>query len=51
LVTNEHLKDNDSLDARLTAIDSTLYSQARLDGLTQNDKVFALRSYDDPSGF
>lgn len=40
--------DNDSLDARLNAIDATLYSQANLDKMTQNDKVYALRVEDDP---
>lgn len=40
--------DNDSLDARLNAIDSTTYSQANLDKMTQNDKVYALRVNDDP---
>lgn len=40
--------DNNSLDARLTAIDATLYSQANLDKMTQNDKVYALRVNDDP---
>lgn len=39
--------DNDSLDARLNAIDSTLYSQTNLDKMTQNDKVYALRVNDD----
>lgn len=41
-------EDNDSLDARLTAIDGTLYSQTNLDKMTQNDKVYALRVNDDP---
>lgn len=41
-------KDNESLDERLNAINSTLYSQANLDKMTQNDKVYALRVNDDP---
>lgn len=41
-------KDNESLDERLNAIDSTLYSQANLDKMTQNDKVYAIRLNDDP---
>lgn len=43
--------DNDSLDARLNAIDSTLYSQANLDKMTQNDKVYAVRLNDDSTSF
>lgn len=41
-------KDNESLDERLNAISSTTYSQANLDKMTQNDKVYALRLNDDP---
>lgn len=40
--------DNESLDERLNTINGVLYSQARLDGMTQNDKVYALRVNDDP---
>lgn len=36
-----------SINARLTAI-SGLYTAARLDQMTLNDKIFALRSADDP---
>ena len=42
---------NDALDARLNEIDSTLYSQANLDKMTQNDKVYALRVNDDSTSF
>lgn len=38
--------DNDSLDARLLAIGG-VYTQAYIDSMTQNDKVFAIRSNDD----
>lgn len=41
-------KDNESLDERLTAISSSLYTQATLDKMTQNDKVYAIRLADDP---
>lgn len=39
-----------TLDARLTAIDSTSYSAERLRIMTTNDKVFAVRSADDSAG-
>lgn len=45
------LRDNDSLDTRLNAINSTTYSQTNLDRMTQNDKVYALRMLDDPNSF
>lgn len=51
LVTDEWAQDNDSLDRRLAAINGTTYSQARLDTMTQNDKLYALRMEDDPTGF
>ena len=35
--------DNQNLDARLNAINSTSYTQARLDTMTQNDKIYAIR--------
>lgn len=47
----EAFHDNDSLDARLNTINGTLYSQANLDKMTQNDKVYALRVNDDPGSF
>lgn len=37
-----------ALDTRLTAISATIYSQAQLDKMTDNDKVYALRLNDDP---
>lgn len=36
-----------ALDARLTAISATTYSQANLDRMTINDKIYALRLADD----
>lgn len=51
LVTSSPMTSNKSLDERLNAIDTTLYSQANLDHMTQNDKIYALRVYDDSSSF
>lgn len=42
--------DNDTLDARLNQFSSTTYTQAVLDAMTQNDKIYALRLIDDPTG-
>lgn len=36
-----------AMDARLAAISATTYSQSRLDTMTINDKVYALRVQDD----
>lgn len=36
-----------SLDTALNTANSAYYTQARLDGMTVNDKVFALRSIQD----
>jgi hypothetical protein len=44
-------EDNESLDRRLNTINGTTYTQARLDTMTQNDKVYALRVQDDPTSF
>lgn len=38
-----------SISARLTAINGTLYSSAKLVQLTYNDKLYALRVNDDPT--
>lgn len=38
---------NKDLDTRLKAIDAGLYTDAYLDGMTQNDKVYAVRLADD----
>lgn len=40
-----------ALDARLLAISATSYSQSRLDTMTLNDKIYALRLNDDPTTF
>lgn len=39
--------DATSLDARLTTINAAYYTAARLAQMTQNDKVYALRTLDD----
>ena len=47
-VTDDTFLDNESLDSALNAFNGTLYSQANLDKMTQNDKVYALRLIKDP---
>lgn len=41
-------KDVAALRARLTAINPTSYTSARLDAMTVNDMIFAIRQNDDP---
>ena len=41
-------QDHETIDEALLAFNSTLYSQANLDKMTQNDKVYALRLIKDP---
>lgn len=36
-----------AMDARLNAISSTIYTQAKLDQMTANDKAYAIRLNDD----
>ena len=43
-------RDIASMRARLQAIDSGMFSTARLDTMTHNDMVYALRVIDDPAG-
>lgn len=43
----DQMDDISDLDFRLNQLDSTTYTQAKLDGMTANDKVYALRSLDD----
>jgi hypothetical protein len=38
-----------SIDARLTAINGAVYTQARLNTMTVNDKCYAMAQTDDPS--
>jgi len=49
-VNPEAYVDNTSLDARLVAAGGC-YTQAYVDGMTQNDKVYAVRLLDDPTSF
>lgn len=50
ITTPANYKDEASLDARLAAISATAYSAANLRSMTTNDKVYALRLNDDPTG-
>lgn len=45
--TVANYSDIASVDARLTAINGTLYTQARLNTMTLNDKMYALSLNDD----
>ncbi len=47
LVGQGSMDDIYDLDARLIALDSTTYTQARIDTMTPNDKIYALRTLDD----
>jgi hypothetical protein len=47
VATPANYASNTSLDARLTAISGTIYSQANLDKMTANDKAYAIRLNDD----
>ena len=38
-----------AMRTRLTAISGTTFTAARLDAMTENDMVFALRNNDDPT--
>lgn len=51
LVSLEDFKDIESLNRRLTAIDSSRYTAARLEQMTTNDKIYALRELRDPKAF
>lgn len=48
--TSTNYDDVASLRARLTAISATSYSPARLDIMTENDMIYALRLADDAGG-
>lgn len=61
-VNSKHVQDGDAeltnfanygsitaLKARLAAFDAFTYTAARLDQMTVNDMVYALRSIDDPT--
>lgn len=44
LVGSEGLDDSASLDSTLTLLDPVTYTSSRLNSMTENDKVFAIRS-------
>lgn len=48
--TITNYKDEASLDTRLAAIDPNAYSAKNLRIMTTNDKIYALRIADDPTG-
>lgn len=50
LVGQESMDDISDLDNRLTTIAPSTYTAAVLAAMTVNDKIFALRTIDDPSG-
>lgn len=50
LVGMNDIDDIGSLDDRLTAINSTSYSASRLDSMSVNDKIWALRQEADAGG-
>lgn len=41
----------DSLESQLVAVDAAYYTEERLDNMTINDMVFALRTHVDSEGF
>lgn len=47
LATPANYSGNDELDAALVAANGTYYTAKRLDSMTQNDKVYALRTIQD----
>lgn len=50
LGSSTNYDDVGSLRARLTAVNAGYYTTARLNGMTKNDMVYALRLSDDPTG-
>jgi hypothetical protein len=48
--TKANYTDIADMRARLTAISGTIYTAARLDQMTQNDMVYAIRLNDDAAG-
>lgn len=45
-----HARDVSAMRARLTAISGTTYTAARLNTMTENDMLYALRMSDDLAG-
>lgn len=50
LTGGSEMSDEENLDSRLTAINATSYTVARLAQMTQNDKIYAIRLESDSSG-
>jgi hypothetical protein len=50
LSTNATYQSISSLRTRLTTIDSTYFSTVRLNGMTKNDMIYAIRLADDAAG-
>ena len=50
VTTDANFTSMASLDARLAAISGTTYTQARIDSMTLNDKVYAVRMADEVGG-
>lgn len=50
LSSDASLRDIGSMRARLTAISSTTFTPARLDTMSHNDMVYAIRLADDAAG-
>jgi hypothetical protein len=50
LSTVANYASSSTLDARLTAISATSYSASRLNSMTVNDKIYAVRLNDDLAG-
>lgn len=50
LGTSDNYTDITNIETRLAAIDANAYSAANLRVMTQNDKIFALRTHDDTAG-
>lgn len=50
LATPANYASESAMDTRLAAISATAYSAANLSNMTQNDKIFALRTNDDSAG-
>lgn len=49
--TDANFKDIAAMRTRLTAISATTFTAARLDAMTKNDMVYALRLNDEAAGF
>lgn len=50
LVGTNNMDDISDIDKALNSLDPSNYTQAKLDSMTVNDKVYAIRLLQDPSG-